>query len=421
MIAFQSQHWKKTFFLIWGGQALSLVGSGLVHFALVWWLTQATGSAAVLASAMLAAILPEIVLGPFSGALVDRLNRKTVMILADTAIAVATLALAALFAAGLIQPWHVYAVLFLRSIGGTFHWPAMQASTSLMVPKEHLTRIAGLNQLIRGVLNIATPPLGALLFSLLPMFGVLSIDVGTALLAVVPLALVAIPQPARSDTTEAITPRRVLLDVREGLRYVAARPGLIALLVMAMVINFLFNPASMLMPLLITNHFAGNAWHLSLVESGWGVGIILGSLALSAWGGFKRQVATSMTGLVGMGLGALIIGLAPATAFFLAVGAYFLAGFFNPICNAPVLALLQTRVEPAIQGRVFTLVNSGCGAMSPLGMILAAPISDWLGIQSWFIAAGLVTALMGIAGFFLPVVARLETDLPAVTSVGAPA
>jgi DHA3 family macrolide efflux protein-like MFS transporter len=420
MISFRPQSWKRTFFLIWSGQALSLVGSGLVQFALVWWLTQKTGSAAVLASASLAAILPEVVLGPFAGALVDRLNRKTVMILADTANAAAILALAVLFATGLVQPWHIFLILFARSIGGIFHWPAMQASTSLMVPKEQLGRIAGLNQLLRGIITIGAPPLGALLFSLLPMAGILAIDVVTALLAVVPLALVAIPQPAREGAAEIITPRRLLLDVREGLRYVAARPGLVALLVMAMVINFLFNPAGMLMPLLVTNHFSGNAWHLSLIESGWGIGMIAGSLLLSAWGGFKRQVFTCMTGLIGMGVGALMIGLAPGTAFFLAVAANTLAGVFNPICNGPVLALLQTRVEPSIQGRVFTLVSSGCAAMMPLGMILAAPVADLLGIQFWFITAGVVTAGMGVAGFFLPVITRLESDLPPISQPGAP-
>ena len=202
------QNWKKKFFFIWGGQALSLVGSGLVQFALVWWLTQTTGSAAVLASATLAAMLPEIFLGPFAGALVDRLNRKKVMILADSLVAASTVVLVGLFATGWVQPWHVFIILFIRSIGGSFQFPAMQASTSLMVPADQLTRIAGLNQLLRGILGIATPPLGALLLALLPMFGVLSVDVITAAFAVVSLLLVSIPQPQRSDTPLTITPKR---------------------------------------------------------------------------------------------------------------------------------------------------------------------------------------------------------------------
>jgi MFS transporter, DHA3 family, macrolide efflux protein len=412
------ENWKKKFFVIWSGQALSLVGSGLVQFALVWWLTQTTGSAAVLASATLAAMLPDIFLGPFAGAVVDRFNRKAVMILADSLVAAATLVLVLLFASGLIQIWHVYLILFVRAFGGIFHYPAMQASTSLMVPKEHLARIAGLNQLLRGILSIATPPLGALVMTLLPMYSVLSIDILTALTAVIPLLLVSIPQPQRSNGSETVTPRVLLRDVREGLRYVRARPGLVAVLIMAMVINFLYNPAGMLMPLLVKNHFSGGAWHLSLIESAFGIGMIAGSLILSTWGGFKRQIYTSMLGLIGMGLGALIVGLSPAEAFSLAVVGYILSGLMNPITNGPLMALLQTRVEPAVQGRVMTLVQSCAMAMMPLGMLLAAPISDWLGIQAWFVAAGVVTAGMGIAGFFIPAVLRMEEDMQQAAPAG---
>jgi MFS transporter, DHA3 family, macrolide efflux protein len=410
------KNWKQKFFIIWSGQAISLVGSGLVQFALVWWLTQTTGSAAVLASATLAAILPNILIGPFAGALVDRLNRKWVMVLADTSVACSTVVLALLFVSGVVQPWHVYVILFVRALGGAFQYPAMQSSTSLMVPPEHLARIAGLNQLLSGVLSIATPPLGALLLSVLPMFAVLSIDVLTALTAVVPLLLTTIPQPVRSDDVQRITPRTVVADVREGLRYVRARSGLVAILLMAMVINFLFNPAGMLMPLLIKNHFQGGAWQLSVIESAWGIGMIAGSLLLSAWGGFKRQVITSMVGLIGMGAGALLVGLTPATAFSMAVLSYILAGFMNPITNGPLLALLQTRVEATMQGRVMTLINSACQAMMPLGTLLAAPVADRLGIQAWFLAAGVVTMLMGVLGFLIPVVMHLEDDMPLVAA-----
>ncbi len=406
------ENWKPKFFTVWIGQAISLVGSGLVQFALVWWLTLQTGSAAVLASATLAALLPEVLLSPFAGALVDRFNRKVVMIVADSLVAAATLVMVFLFAAGLIQPWHIYIILFVRAIGGAFHFPAMQASTSLMVPPEHLARIAGLNQLLRGILGIATPPLGALLLSLLPMYGVVAVDVITATIAVGILLSVSIPQPKKAHAETALTPMALLRDVREGLVYVRARPGLVAILIMATLINFLLNPAGMLLPLLITQHFQGGAWHLSLMESGFGLGIIAGSLLLTTWGGFKRKILTSMVSLIGMGTGSLIVGLAPMEAFILAAAGFLLAGFMNPIVNGPLGAILQTRVEPSIQGRVMTLVSSCAGAMSPLGMILAAPVAGWLGIQAWFIAGGLVTMAMGIAGLFIPVIMNIEEDLP---------
>lgn len=294
MVEFTPTNWKKPFFLIWSGQVFSLLGSGLVGFALIWWLTQTTGSATVLALATLAQILPEVFLGPFAGALVDRWNRRVVMIVADLMIAAATLLLGILFWLGAVEPWQVYVILFVRAVGGIFHWPAMQASTSLMVPEKHLTRIAGLNQTLRGALNILTPALGALLISLIPTYGVIAIDVVTALIAVTPLFFVNIPQPVRTEKAVAVTPRTVLVDVWEGLKYVFTWKGLLAILIMAMLINFLFNPAGMLMPLLVKNFFQGDAWHLSLMESGWGIGLVGGSVLLSIWGGFKRKIITSM-------------------------------------------------------------------------------------------------------------------------------
>src|SRR5215213_1583348 len=140
------QKWAGHFFTIWTGQALSLFGSALVQFALIWWLTQKSGSATVLAVATLVGMLPQIVIGPFAGALVDRWNRRAIMIIADGTIAVFSLLLAYLFATGKVQIWHIYAIMAVRSIGGAFHFPAMSASTPLMVPKEQLTRINGLNQ-----------------------------------------------------------------------------------------------------------------------------------------------------------------------------------------------------------------------------------------------------------------------------------
>ena len=408
--------WKKPFFIIWSGQVFSLLGSGLVQFALVWWLTQTTHSATILASATMAAILPQIFLGPFAGALVDRWNRRKVMIIADSSIAGVTILLAILYWSGVIQPWHVFVILFLRSLGGVFHYNAMQASTSLMVPEQHLARVAGLNQTLNGLLNILTPPLGALLMGVLPMYFVLSIDVVTAAMAVTPLLFIPVPQPPRLDASAVVTPAILLRDVRAGLRYVMTLPGLVAILIMAMVINFLYAPAAMLMPLMITNHFNGNALDLGLIEAFFGAGVVGGALLLSAWGGFKSKIATSMCGLVGMGVGALIVGMAPGDAFAMGVVGYALAGFMSPITNGPLQAFLQSRVAPEMQGRVFSVVQSGAMAMMPLGTLAAAPVANWLGIPAWFIAAGVATAGMGILGFFIPAVANIEKDIQPFTA-----
>ncbi len=146
----EQRHWKTPFFIIWTGQQFSLIGSQLVQFALVWWLTKTTGSATVLATATLVAIIPQVVIGPFAGPLIDRFSRRNVMIIADGGIALPSAALPYLFFAGFAQVWHIYVIMIIRAIGGGFHWPTMTATTTLMVPDRHLTRIAGLNQTMQG-------------------------------------------------------------------------------------------------------------------------------------------------------------------------------------------------------------------------------------------------------------------------------
>jgi DHA3 family macrolide efflux protein-like MFS transporter len=312
----QATRWQVPFFTIWIGQQVSLIGSMLAGFALVWWLTRSTGSATVLATASLVQTLPRILLGPFAGALVDRWNRRKVMLVADSVIALSTAILAYLFWTEALRLWHVYVLMTVGAIGGTFHWPAMSASTSLMVPKEHLARVAGINQAMNGVLSIISPPLGALLISILPLHGVMAVDVLTAAFAIAPLFFVHVPQPERRIAAGAVRPT-LWADMREGFDYVWSWAGLRRVMLIAVVLNFLLNPAGSLTPLLVTQHFSEGAPGLALLQSLWGGGAVLGGLLLSVWGGFRRRILTSMLGLAGMGAGALFLGLAPAGAFWM--------------------------------------------------------------------------------------------------------
>jgi DHA3 family macrolide efflux protein-like MFS transporter len=416
-----NNRWQRPFFLIWGGQAFSLLGSSLVQFALVWWLTQQTGSATVLATATLVAVLPGIVIGPFAGALVDRWPRRWVMVVADTVIALTTVWAVFLAWSGSLQPWHVYVVMFIRATGGAFHWPAMQASTSLMVPGQHLARVAGMNQTLYGMMNIMAPPLGALLLSLLALPWVLLIDIGTALLAILPLLFIPVPQPPAKPAAAGAAPRpSVLADLRTGLRYVWAWPGLLMLMLIATGINFVLTPAFSLMPLLVVDHFQGGPWHLGGLESAFGVGVVLGGILLSAWGGFQRRIYTSLLGLIGMGLGVTLIGLTPAALFPLALAAMFLAGFTQPLVNGPVMAIMQAQVAPEMQGRVFTLLNAAASAMTPLSLAVAGPVADAVGITPWYVVGGLVCLLMAGVGLLLPPVMHIEDERQGVDAPGAP-
>ena len=337
--------WQAPFFSIWTGQAISLIGSRVLDFALVWWLTELTGSATVLATATIAMVVPQVFLGPIVGAYVDRWNRRVVMMVSDTAVALISLSLAYLFWSGSIAIWHVYVAGFLRTIAGLFQWPAMHASTTLMVPEEHLTRVAGLNQTMQGALNVIGPPVGALLLKVLPFQGIMLMDVGTALLAVVPLLFVGIPQPAPAALTSGAKPS-IWEDLREGFRYVAAWPGLVAVVLMAMLLNFVMNPAFSLMPLLVTDHFGGDAIQLGSLEAAWGIGLVLGGLLLAAWGGFRRRIHTALAALIVEGVATALVGAAPASLFLLAVGSMFVGGLMNALVNGPFFAVLQGLVSP---------------------------------------------------------------------------
>lgn len=389
-----------------------------------WWLTQATGSATVLATATLVAILPQVLIGPFAGTLVDRWPRRVVMIVADSFIALATLGLLLLFATGRMQVWHVYAIMCFRSAMGAFHWPAMQASTSLMVPGQHLARVAGLNQTLHGVVGIVAPPLGALLLSFMSLHAVLAVDVITALMAIAPLLIVAVPQPSRTALSAGAGPgATVWSDLRTGLRYVWGWSGLLGVLVLAMVLNFVLTPASSLMPLLVTKHFGGDALHLGWLESAIGIGVVTGGLVLGAWGGFRRRIITSLLGVVGIGAGVAVVGAAPAHRFVLALAGNFVTGFMSPMANGPLMAILQARVAPEMQGRVLALIQSGATAMMPLSLLLAGPLADAVGVRVWYVAGGLLCAAIALSGLAVPAIVQIEENghAAAASTLEAPA
>lgn len=410
-------NWKTPFFTIWTGQAFSLLGSKIAQFALIWWMTEQTGSATVLAMASLVGLIPEIVLGPLAGAYVDRWNRRVVMIVADTAIALASLGLALLFWADTIQLWHVYTILFIRSVGGSFHWTAMQASTSLMVPKEQLTRVAGMNQTLHGLLNIFGAPLGALLMELLPLYGVMLVDVGTAAWAIAPLLFVSIPQPRWQRTEQETAGKQsIWADMRDGVRYLVHWPGLVILTAVAMAIKVVLTPAFSLIPLLVKDHFGGNAAQLGLLEAVMGGGIVGGGLLLSLWGGFPKKIYTMTLGIAGFSLAFLVWGMVPGTWFWVAVISGVLVGLTIPLIDGPLMAILQSTVAPEMQGRVFTLFGSLIWITSPLGLSMAGPISDWLGLQVWY----MVASILGIAAALVFLLVPAARDIEENANGGAP-
>jgi len=405
------ENWAPRFFTVWVGQAFSLLGSSLVQFALVWWLTKETGSATVLATSTMMALLPQILIGPIAGTLVDRWNRRVIMIIADASIALVTLVLFYLFATDKVQTWHIFVIIAIRSLGGAFHQPAMTASTSLMVPDKHLARVAGANQTLQGLLNIIAPPLGALLIELYATQNVLLVDIATAALAIPPLLFIAIPQPAKKPQgTEGNTSSSFTREFKEGFSYVWKWKGMLGIIILAMLLNFLLIPAASFMPLMVTKIFNKGAAELGWIQSLFGVGIIAGGILLSTWGGFKRRIITSFSGILGIGTGILLMGFIPENMFYLLFVAYFFVGFTQVFANGPLMAIMQSTVTPDMQGRVFSLLGTGAAAMMPLSLLVAGPISDAVGLRFWYIFGGSVCIIMILIAFFVPAIINIEDN-----------
>lgn len=407
-----NEKWAPRFFTLWTGEALSLLGSQLVQFAIIWYLTQQTNSATTLAIASLMGLLPQVLLSPFIGTWVDRGNRRLILIFADTTVAIATLLLLILFWLNLAQIWHIYAMLFVRAVAGGFHQSAFGASVVLLVPKDQLARVQGFNQALYGGLNIISAPLGAFLYGVLPMQGILSIDVLTALIAITIVFFTQIPQPQRGASAQAT----FFQDFAAGFRYILAWRGLTIVLGMVMVINFFYTAAESLIPILISKHFQGSVENLGVWQAMFAIGTILGGILLGTWGGFRKRVVTAQLGLILLGLSTLLIGFTPPAFLLFALVINTLGGLVLPIVNGSYGAILQSVIAPEMQGRVFAFIMSAATLVSPVGLMIAGPVSDLFGVPLWFRIAGATCILMGLAGFFIHEVMQMEEEKTGLTS-----
>jgi len=387
----------KDYMKIFGGQAFSLVGSALVQFALVWWLTYTTGSAVVLSLATMMVILPQILVSPFAGALVDRWSRKRVMIASDTLSALTIVGLALLWTVGAVEFIHVFAAMGIRSTLGSFQWPALQASASLMVPQEHLSRVNGMYQALQGLAKIAAPALGALLLVFLPMQLILIVDVATAALAVLPLLMIHIPRPVSEQMSERAA-SGVVSDIIEGFTYMKNWNGGRFITIALMLTNFVLIPTFALTPLLVMLHFSGGAFELAWVESMMGIGMVTGGITLGIWGGFRKRMLTSIVAILLASASIALVGLAPANLIQLAIVGMFVAGMMIPLASGSIMAVVQSIVHPKMQGRVFTVLISLGPIMTPIGLAIAGAIGEAFGIQAWYLLGGVLLAIIGIFG-----------------------
>jgi MFS transporter, DHA3 family, macrolide efflux protein len=384
----------KTFLVIWLGQLISLIGSGMTSFALGVWIFRETGQATPFALTVLFFSLPRLMLMPLAGMLADRFNRRWLMILSDTGSALVTLVIVFLAVSGRLEIWHIYLTAAVNSVFSAFQEPAYRSSVIMLVPKQHLARASGLMNASEAVQLLLAPLMAGLLFGLIGLGGIIMLDFATFFFAVGALLIVRIPQPKRLLEESQQKPS-LRSDTAFAWRYLTARPGLFWLVWYFALVNFLLNLSAVLLGPLVLSHAEASV--LGLVQVASGVGMLLGSIAIGVWGGPKRR----MRGVVGfIALGAVGIGLAGLheSALVTAAGMFLLL-FSIPIASGCSMAITQSKIEPAVQGRVMAMRGLISQSMMPLAFVLAGPLADRvfgpLMLQGGALAASPLGALLG--------------------------
>ena len=398
-------NWKRVFAIIWTGQFLSILTSSIVNFAIVLWLSLETGSAEVLAFATMAALLPQSVLGLFTGIFIDRWKRKRVMIMADSFIAFCTLILAVLFYFDLAKISHIYVLLALRSVGSAFHMPAMQASVPLLAPKSEVMRIAGINQVIQSVCNIAGPALAGLFITMMKMTNILLLDVAGAAFACLSLCFVFIPDPSHEERNSEL---HLWREAKEAIMEVRNQYGLSWLFLLSILATFVIMPVSVLFPLMTLNHFAGNAFQVSLVEVSWGGGALLAG-ALLGLKKYRWNEILLINGMyIALGLTFLFSGLLPVSGFIWFAVLTALGGVCGSLYFATFTTVIQSRIDPGVMGRVFSFYMSFSMLPSMIGLLSTGFLADSIGLGNTFIISGGFLCLIGIISFFIPSLISLK-------------
>ena len=364
----------KTFFIIWIGQLISIIGSGLTGFGLSVWIYTQTGEATPIALNALIFNLPRIILAPVAGSVADRYNRRRIMILADTAAALTTLGAAALLFSGNLQVWHIYLLTFLSAVGSSFQQPAYSASITMLVPKKDLARAGGIQQMGGAVQSILIPLLAGVLYATIGLRGVILIDFATYFFAIGALLLVHIPQPKR--TTEVAKEGEkdsMWRDAIFGWRYLRERPGLFGLLWYYAIVNFFLSLSGVLISPLILSF--GTEVELGVAQMAGGAAMLIGGLIMGAWGGPKNRKIWGVIAAIALSsLGYLLVGLR-ASIYYVAAGQFVIL-FFIPISAALSQAVWQTKVPPDIQGRVFSIRAMIAWSIIPTANLAAGPLAD---------------------------------------------
>jgi len=363
----------RTFTTIWFGQLISTLGSGLSGFALGVWLYEETGSTTLFALSMLVWFLPTIFFAPIAGVLADRYDRRLIMILADGMACLATIFMAVMVFTGNLRFWQIYIADIFYSIANTLQWPAYSATTSLMVPKKHLGRAGGMNQIGDAISSLAAPAVAGAMYVTVGLKPVLLIDIFTFLFALGTLVTVRFPQPRKTYEGQR-GKGSFWREAVYGWHYIRQRTGLFHLLLVFAALNFCISITFPLFtPMILEMASADILGYVSSIISG---GMLVGTLIMSVWGGFKRKIFGSYLGESLIGISAFLVGL--STSIPLITAAQFLGALALPITNGSSQAIWQTKVAQDVQGRVFSVRRMIAFSIIPLAYLVTGPISERL-------------------------------------------
>ncbi|MFX0140149.1 MAG: MFS transporter [Candidatus Hodarchaeota archaeon] len=380
----------RSYLFFWIGQLISLLGSSIVQFALIWWITVETESAIILSIASVLTFLPQVITIPIAGVFADKWNRKTTLIVIDFSQAIVTFILALIFLRGWGTVWIVIIFNCLRSLFQAFHMPTVDAIVPTMIPKDKLTRINSVNNLFTGLIRFMGPIIGASLMVFWSIKEILWIDVISFIIALIPLSVISIPTIEKDQDKQEKT--SFIIEFNEGLQLLKTTPGFLILTLWSLLANFLLIPFTTLLPYYVKVTHLGTESHLAILLAFMQAGSISGAILISLKKVWKRKVLIIMAGGALTSTGFLIAALAPTGLFLMIAIGEFIIGFTLAIGLPLYFTILQTAVPPDKQGRIFSIDATISFAIMPIGMIIAGPLANFMGIVNFFV----LFAILGI-------------------------
>ncbi len=384
-------NWKKMTILFLSSQTISLLGSSLVQYAIMWYITLNTQSGVMMTIYIICGFLPTFILSPIAGVWADQYNRKLLIILSDSLIAVSTLILAILFLLGYDAIWLLFLISAIRAIGTGIQTPAVGAILPQLVPENKLTRVNGINGSIQALIMLVSPMLSGALFTMASIESIFFIDVITAVIAVF-ILLVLLKIPVHNKALEKVK-TGYFKDLQEGFNYIKNHNFVKKFFVFYGFFFVLIAPAAFLTPLQVTRSFGGDVWRLTAIEITYSIGMMLGGALIASWGGFKNRIHTMALSVFAIGICTFSLGLVPVFWIYLIFMG--LTGLVMPFFNTPSTVLLQEKVEGDYLGRVFGVLTMISTSMMPMGMLIFGPIADLIKIEWLLLGTGFLLFTQG--------------------------